>query len=97
MAKDTFQLDIDAAGAQILQDMAANIVNTSAEAIMARAGSMASAQSSEAPGYRLSNRVGIIRKGTRAIATITVNDTGNAHALYIARQALIKAKDAGRV
>lgn len=95
--KTTFQLDISAAGRAILQNMAMPTVQQSAAAIMGRADAMATAQSSEAPGFSLSSRVGVIKRGSRAIATVTANTTSSAHAAYIARQALVKAKDAGRV
>lgn len=98
MAKDTtFQLDTTAAGQEILQKMAAELVRSSGQAIMDRANNMATSQSSEVGGFRLSTKVGTIKRGVRAIATVTANDTGNAHASYIARMALLKAKDAGRV
>jgi hypothetical protein len=76
--------------------MCANIVKQSAQAIKDRATGMASAQSTEAPGYSLFVSVGTIKRGRRAIATVKAND-GDAHQEYIAHQALIKAKDAGRV
>lgn len=98
MAQDTtFQLDITAAGQIILQTMAADIVRQSATAIMGRAGNMAASQYSKAPGYKLNTKVGVIRTGKRAIATVTANDADDAHGAYIARLALLKARDAGRV
>lgn len=95
--KTTFQLDITAAGQAILQSMAVGIVQQSAQAILARANGIALAQSANAPGFEVSSRVGVIRRGSRAITTITASATPNAHLAYVARQALVKAKDAGRV
>lgn len=93
----SFQLDITDAGLVILQDMAADIVEQSGNAIMQRANNMANSLSTNAPGFTSSNRVGTIKRGTRAITTITANDTGDPHQAYIARMALVKAIDAGRV
>jgi hypothetical protein len=95
--KTTFQLDITAAGQAILQNMAMGVVQQSAQAILARADGIAQAQSAKAPGFTTTSRVGVIRRGSRAIVTITANATANAHLAYVARQALVKAKDAGRV
>lgn len=98
MARDTsFQLDITAAGEQILQDMAADIVQQSAQAIKSRAERMAASLSKNPPTFELSSQVGTIRTGKRAFSTITANETGDAHQAYVAHQALAKAKDAGRV
>lgn len=95
----TFVLDITAAGKEILQDMAADIVAQSGAAIMERANRMANSLSTEAPGFGISSKVGLNRGGTgeRAITTVTANDTGDAHQAYIARMALVKAIDAGRL
>lgn len=98
MAKDTtFQLNITSAGQVILQTMAADIVRRSAAAIMGRAENMAASQSPDAPGYELHTSIGTIKRGRRAIATVKANNADSAHGAYIARLALIKAKDAGRV
>jgi len=58
---------------------------------------MAGSMSSNPPDINLSTRVGTIRRGRRAIATLTVDPHGDAHSNYIGRMALVKAKDAGRV
>ena len=98
MAADTtFVLDITAAGEQILQDMAAEIVAQSGQAIKERAEGMAASMSTNPPTFESSSRVGTIKKGERAITTITANDTGDAHQNYVAHEVLVKAKDAGRV
>lgn len=100
MATDTtFVLDITAAGKEILQDMASDIVAQSGAAIMERANRMANSLSTNAPGFEISSKVGLNRGGSgeRAITTIAANDTGDAHQSYIARMALVKAIDAGRV
>jgi hypothetical protein len=100
MATDTsFVLDITAAGKEILQDMAADIVAQSGDAILERANRMANSLSGNAPGFGISSKVGLNKGGSgeRAITTITANDTGDAHQSYIAHMALVKAIDAGRV
>lgn len=93
----TFQLDISGAGKTILQEMAADIVRSSGQAIMDRANGMASSQSKEAPGFELHSSVGVIKTGRRAIATVKAKETDSIHGAYVARLALTKAKDAGRV
>ena len=98
MSRDvTFQLDTEAA-AEILTTMVAPVIKQSAEAIAARARSMAASMSSGAISVTVSTSVGVNKggRGNRAIATITASG-GNAHANYIGHQALSKAKDAGRV
>jgi hypothetical protein len=93
---DTFQLDISAAGLEILQGLAAPVVKQSAEAIAARARSMAASMSTETIEFQTSNHIGTITNGVRAIATVTANGL-DAHQAYIADMALIKSKDAGQV
>lgn len=95
MVKDiTFQLDPDG-GAEILQNMMMPTIQQAGTAIGARANSMAQSQSSNPPSISVSTKVGIIKRGQRAIATLSV-DASDAHSLYIGRMALIKSKDAGR-
>lgn len=95
--KVTFALDIDAAGQVILQDMVKPIISKSGDAIKARAQSMAQSLSSN-PNIDFKSRttVGTIRKGTRVFTTISA-DYSDKRSEYIARQALAKAKDAGRL
>lgn len=93
---DTFQLDLTEAGLQILQGMAMPVVKQSADAIAARARSMASSMSSEAIGFDTTTHVGTLRQGTRAIATVAANGLDE-HQAYIAHMALTKSKDAGQV
>lgn len=96
MAKDvSFSLDPQG-GADILQKMAASTVKQSAEAIAARARSMAQSQTSNPPDITVETKVGVIKRGTRAIATIRASGD-DAHANYIGHMALAKSKDAGRV
>lgn len=96
MAKDvSFSLD-PRGGADILQRMAAPIVKQSAEAIASRARSMASSMSSTPPTIATTVSVGTIKRGLRAIATISA-EGDDAHSKYIGHHALAKAKDAGRV
>lgn len=98
MSQDvSFQLDIDAAN-EILTDMVAPVIKSSAEAIASRARSMASAVSSNPPEITVTTAVGVNPggKGQRAIARITANGR-DAHSNYVGHLALSKAKDAGRV
>ncbi len=96
MSKDvSFQLD-PKGGAEILQKKAAKVVQKSAEAIAARAASMASSIASETPTISVSTKVGTIKRGKRAIATVSAVGK-NQHENYVGHIALAKAKDAGRV
>lgn len=95
MAKDvTFQLDPHG-GAEVLQQMMMPTIKKAGEAIAARAQSMAGGVTSNPPKISVSTKVGIIRRGERAIATIVANGN-NAHANYIGHMVLAKSKDAGR-
>lgn len=95
MSKDTsFVLD-PKGGAEILQNMAAKAIKPRAEAIAARARSMASSISSEPPTISVSTKVGTIKRGKRAISTISAEGQDQ-HANYVGHIALAKAKDAGR-
>ena len=93
--KNKFQLDITSAGEVILQNMVKDKVKQSAEAIASRARSMAASQTSNPPSFSISSRVGVIKRGQRAITTVSVN--GDARDQYIGRNALVKAKDAGKL
>lgn len=96
MSKDaSFQLD-PKGGEDILQKMVEPTIRKAANAIADRATSMVQSMSSNPPEISTSNAIGIIRRGMRAISTIKATGN-NKHALYIARVALKKAKDAGRV
>lgn len=96
MANDTsFQLD-PSGGRDILESMAMPIVKQSAEAIAGRARSMAGSISSQPPSITVDAKVGTIRRGTRAIATIRASGK-DAHQNYVGAMALAKSKDAGRV
>jgi hypothetical protein len=96
MSKDV-SFSLDARGGQdILTSMAAPVIRQSAEAIAARATSIASSMSNNPPNITIEAKVGIIKRGMRAIATIKAQGS-NAHENYIGRMALTKAKDAGRV
>lgn len=93
----SFQLDTEAAS-EILTTMVAPVIKQSAEAIAARARSMAGSMSSDPPEITVTQAVGVNKggRGQRSIATITATGK-DAHANYIGQQALSKAKDAGRV
>lgn len=96
MSKDvSFSLDASG-GADILQNMAMPIVKRSADAIAARARSMASSISDNPPDISVTSQVGTIRRGVRAIATVKAEGS-DPHQNYIGHVALIKAKDAGRI
>ena len=98
MSKDVdFYLDINAANV-ILTDMVAPTIKKSAEAIAARAQSMAGSMSSDPPDISVNVVVGVNKggKGNRAIGIITATGR-DAHQNYIGAVALAKAKDAGRV
>lgn len=98
MSKDvSFSLDT-AAASVILTDMVAPTIKKSAEAIAARAKSMASSMSSNPPEITVSTTVGVNKGGSGRRAIATVRASGNdAHQNYIGHQALAKSKDAGRV
>lgn len=95
MAKDvSFVLD-PKGGEAILQRMMMPNVKQRADAIAARAQSMAGSMSSDPPTISVSTKVGTIKRGVRAIATIKAEGK-DAHENYIGHVALAKAKDAGR-
>lgn len=95
MVRDiTFQLD-PAGGAEILQNMMLPTIKQAGDAIAARAQSMAQSQSSNPPSITVSTKVGTIKRGQRAIATIQASGI-DAHSNYIGHTVLAKSKDAGR-
>jgi len=91
----SFQLDTDA-GAEILQGMALATVERSANAIAARAQSMAASISSNPPEITVTSGIGTIKRGMRAIATVRAVGK-DSHQSYVGHTALSKAKDAGKV
>lgn len=96
MSKDvTFQLDTDAA-AVILTEMVAPLIKKSGEAIASRATAMAGSISSDPPPITVTTTVGTIKRGRRAIATVTAHGK-NPHQKYVGVMALKKSLDAGRV
>lgn len=96
MSRDvSFSLDAQAASV-ILTDMVAPLIQQSGNAIAARANSIAGSMSSDPPSITVDHSVGVVKRGRRAIATVTVHGK-NAHQNYIGRVALLKARDAGRV
>lgn len=97
MVKDiSFQLDISGAGEDVLQSMALQPARQAAEAIAARAGGMAAGLDTDPPSFQVYSSVGTIKRGQRAIATIRAN-ANNPRQRYVAREALLKSKDAGRL
>lgn len=95
MAKDvSFSLD-PKGGEAILQSMMMPTVKQRAEAIAARARSMTGSMTSNPPVISVSTRLGTIKRGVRAIATVSAQGD-DAHANYVGHVALAKAKDAGR-
>lgn len=85
----TFQLDLTG-GAVVLQQMAMKQVQASARSIASRAQSISGVEMSVTSG------VGMIKRGDRAIATVSANGK-NAHETYKATTALMKSTDAGKV
>lgn len=94
--KTTFSLDIGGAGEEILQSMAAAPAKAAAQAMAARASGMVATMTDDPPSFEVFSSVGVIKHGQRAIATIKAN-TNNARQRYVAREALLKSKDAGRL
>lgn len=95
MAKDvSFSLD-PKGGEEILQGMMMPTVKQRADAIAARAQSMAGSMTSNPPTISVSTKLGTIKRGVRAIATVKAEGS-DAHSNYVGHIALAKAKDAGR-
>lgn len=95
MSSDTsFYLDT-AAAEEILTVMAMPVVKQKADAIAARASSMAGSMSKDPPSISVTTRVGTVKRGLRAIAEIKAEGK-NAHQNYIGHYVLARAKDAGR-
>lgn len=82
-------------GEEILQRMMMPTVKQRADAIAARAQSIAGGMTSHPPTVSVSTKVGTIKRGVRAIATIAA-EGDNSHQNYVGHIALAKAKDAGR-
>lgn len=82
-------------GEEILQSMMMPTVKAKADAIAARATSMAGSMSNKPPTITVSTRIGTIKRGVRAIATISAEGR-DAHENYIGHYVLARAKDAGR-
>lgn len=83
-------------GEEILQRMSMPTVKQAAEAIAARATSIAGSLSSQPPAITVETKVGTIKRGVRAIATVKA-EGNDARQNYIGWMALSKSKDAGRV
>lgn len=95
MSKDvSFFLDTLAAE-EILTRMSMPVVKAKADAIAARATSMAGSMSKDPPTISVSTRIGTVKRGVRAIATISAEGK-DAHQNYIGHYVLARAKDAGR-
>jgi len=95
MSKDvSFALDTKG-GEEILQSMMMPVVKQKADAIAARAQSMAGSMSKTPPNIAVTTKIGTIKRGVRAIATISAEGR-NAHQNYIGHYVLARAKDAGR-
>lgn len=97
MSKDvSFSLDIGG-GQQILTQMVAPVIKQSAEAIAARARSMAGSISSDPPEITVTTTTQASKRGgSRAVGLVTAKGK-DAHQNYVGAVALAKAKDAGRV
>jgi hypothetical protein len=95
MSKDvSFAMDTKGAE-EILQSMMMPTVKAKADAIAARATSMAGSMSKTPPNISVTTRIGTIKRGVRAIATISAEGR-DAHQNYIGHYVLARAKDAGR-
>lgn len=95
MSKDvSFALD-PKGGEEILQSMMMPTVKQKADAIAARAQSMAGSMSKNPPSIAVTTKIGTIKRGVRAIATISAEGR-DAHQNYIGHYVLARAKDAGR-
>lgn len=91
----TFQLDTKG-GERVIQELSLPIVERSARAIASRADGMARSLSSKPPTITVSSRIGTIRRGVRAIATVKAEGRDQRQN-YIGHVAISKSKDAGRV
>lgn len=97
MAKDTtFQLDITEAGLEILQDMAMSAVDQSASAIASRAQSISDGMGSGII-FGVNSKVGVIKRGSRAIAIVAAAGVENTRDAYVSYISLLKGRDAGNV
>lgn len=95
MSKDvSFAMDIKG-GEEILQSMMMPTVKQKADAIAARATSMAGSMSKRPPNITVTTKIGTIKRGVRAIATIAAEGRDK-HQTYIGHYVLARAKDAGR-
>lgn len=95
MSKDvSFALD-PKGGEEILQSMMMPTVKQKADAIAARATSMAGSMSNHPPNISVTTKIGTIKRGVRAIAIISAEGR-DAHQNYIGHYVLARAKDAGR-
>lgn len=93
--KTTFQLDISGAES-VITDMSRGLVEQATKAIQSRANTIAGSMSSTAPSFTSDVKVGTIRRGRRAIGTVSAS-FNNPRESYIVHTALAKSKDAGRV
>jgi hypothetical protein len=97
MSKDvSFQLDTGG-GQQILTQMVAPVIKQSAEAIAARARSMAGSISSDPPTISVHTEIQPSKRGGARVVGLVRATGSDAHENYIGHVALAKAKDAGRV
>jgi len=95
MSKDvSFSLD-PKGGQDILTQMAMPTIKQKADAMAARAQSMAGSMSKTPPNISVTTKVGTIKRGIRAIATISAEGR-NKHQNYIGHYVLARCKDAGR-
>lgn len=93
--KVRFQLNLSG-GADVLQNMAQRVVNNSAKSIAGRANSVAGSMTSKPPTFKVYSSVGVIKRGQRAISVVKSEST-NPRQTYIANQALVKSRDAGKL
>lgn len=96
MSDVSFHLDTGG-GQQILTEMIAPLIKQSAEAIAARATSMAGSLSSHPPTISVTTEIQPSKRGGARVVGLVRASGNDAHQNYIGAQALAKAKDAGRV
>lgn len=92
----SFYLDTSG-GQQILTQMVAPVIKQSAEAIAARARSMAGSISSNPPQITVTTEIRPSKRGGARVVGLVRATGKDAHQNYIGAKALAKAKDAGRV
>ena len=94
----SFVLDINGAS-EILKSMSKSLIEQSGQAIADRASNMANKMTGDEITFTVKTEIKVNQggRGERAIATVSSNDSSDAHKSYVANNVLSKAKNAGRV